>query len=139
MLAQAILLLLIFWSGRRGGRTSLAARATGSALMLGGISLGLLSGRRLGRNLTPLPAPIEGGELVTSGAYAYVRHPIYSALLLLCTGFGLWRGDGAALLYTALLAVLFDRKATFEEGQLAAKYPDYPAYRRRVGKFWPKL
>ena len=113
MLVQAILLLLIFWSGRRGGRTSIAARATGSALMLGGISLGLLSGRRLGRNLTPLPAPIEGGTLVTSGAYAYVRHPIYSALLLLCTGFGIWRGSGPALGYTAILALLFDRKTAF--------------------------
>ena len=41
--------------------------------------------------------------------------------------------------WTALLALLFDRKATFEEAKLAAQYPAYPAYMRRVGKFWPRL
>lgn len=137
VLIQAALLLLVFWSGRRGkaGR----ARRLGAGFMLGGVTLGLLSGRTLGHNLTPLPYPIPQGELVTRGAYAHLRHPIYTALLLLCSGFGLWRGSRAALAYTALLALLFDRKAAFEEQKLAAQYPEYREYQRRVGKFWPRL
>ena len=37
-------------------------------------------------NLTPFAAPVEGNELKTTGAFSYVRHPIYGGLLVAATG-----------------------------------------------------
>ena len=39
-------------------------------------------------NLTPFAAPVEGNELKTTGAFSYVRHPIYGGLLVAATGLG---------------------------------------------------
>lgn len=53
---------------------------------LGAIALGVLD---LGAgNLTPFAAPVEDNELKTTGAFAYVRHPIYGGLLVAATGLG---------------------------------------------------
>jgi len=52
----------------------------------GGVLLGVIAGARLGGSLTPSPIPRESGELTTSGVYRFVRHPIYSALLLVGLG-----------------------------------------------------
>jgi protein-S-isoprenylcysteine O-methyltransferase Ste14 len=48
--------------------------------------MGLGGVRSLGGNLTPLPAPREGGELVATGIFARVRHPLYASVMAM--GFG---------------------------------------------------
>lgn len=87
---------------------------------------------RLGRQLVPQPSPIADGELVTHGLYGIVRHPIYTAVLLLITGALLRTPSltGGVVLVAAV--VFFDRKAAYEERLLTATYPDYAAYREAV-------
>jgi protein-S-isoprenylcysteine O-methyltransferase Ste14 len=115
-----------------------AALTVVSMVLVGmGIVLGMVAGARLGGSLTPSPIPRESGQLATSGVYRFVRHPIYSALLLVGLGLAL---RGASLwhvvVFVALLALL-EVKARAEEAMLMRKYEGYASYASRVGRFFP--
>jgi protein-S-isoprenylcysteine O-methyltransferase Ste14 len=112
-------------------------RALGLLLLaLGGVfgTWGILA---LGKNLTAFPKPIEGGVLVTSGPYAYVRHPIYSGLILGTLGWGLFRASLLGVGLALVLFIFFDLKSRQEERWLAEAYAGYPEYQRRVRKLIP--
>ncbi len=101
------------------------------ATVLGGL-LAWRSAVALGRNLVPMPEPIAGGSLVTEGPFRYVRHPIYTAIVLGFAGVSLLFNSWFAALGTALLYLLFAHKSRYEEGLLRIAYPNYQAYVRRV-------
>jgi protein-S-isoprenylcysteine O-methyltransferase Ste14 len=112
-------------------------RIAGSLLMLGGAATALAGGFNLGRDLTPFVRPREQGVLHESGVYRLVRHPIYSGLLQLAFGWGLWVHGWLTLGYGLLLLALLDRKARREEEWLLQRFPGYADYRRRVRRFLP--
>ena len=93
----------------------------------------------LGKNLTPLPYPIENGELVQTGIYGIVRHPLYSGLILAALGWTIFQMSISHLIATAILLIFFDIKARREETWLLEKYPDYSDYRQRVKKLIPGI
>ncbi len=138
MVLQFLLLALIFF---------LPAVAIGqfSSLLLGSVMkffgwiLLIWAALSLGRNLTPLPKPKTDAQLVTSGAFAWMRHPIYSALLLLSFGASLERGHGIALGLCVCLAVLLELKSRREEAWLLEQFAAYAEYRDRVKKFIPMI
>jgi protein-S-isoprenylcysteine O-methyltransferase Ste14 len=76
-------------------------------------------------------------ELVTSGPYHLVRHPIYSGVLLAGVGTAvalswLW------LIGVVLAGVYFVYSATVEERNMAKQFPEtYPAYQRSTRMFTP--
>jgi protein-S-isoprenylcysteine O-methyltransferase Ste14 len=80
--------------------------------------------------------PTEGG-LVTSGPYALVRHPIYTALLLFAwTGVAVnftWLRFAVGLVITAMLLT----RMLLEERLLLPKYPEYADYSRRTSRVVP--
>jgi protein-S-isoprenylcysteine O-methyltransferase Ste14 len=98
-----------------------------------------LAGLNLGRNLTPLPKPKIDAQLVTTGIFARMRHPIYTALMLITFGTSLERGDLIALILSACLVVLLEFKSRREEIWLLEQFSDYAAYRVRVKKFLPGI
>jgi protein-S-isoprenylcysteine O-methyltransferase Ste14 len=109
----------------------------GGVLVLLGAWAGLRGDRHLGAYRTPFPKPKADGQLVTSGIYAHVRHPLYLAVILL--GFGwalLWRSV-PALAVAAAQMPFFDAKARREERWLRQKYLEYQSYARRVSRFIP--
>lgn len=77
--------------------------------------------------------------MVAHGAYHWVRHPIYSGIILGAFGLALLRGGWLGLLYAVILFVFFDIKSRREEQWLCEKYVDYPAYQQRVAKLIPFL
>jgi protein-S-isoprenylcysteine O-methyltransferase Ste14 len=91
----------------------------------------------LGPNLSALPAPAPNGEMVVSGPYERIRHPIYAGVALLAIGWAFLVVSPAALVVAALLAVWLDLKARREEVWLAERYPGYDAYRARTSRFIP--
>ena len=126
--------------GRLAGSPAPGSRLAAAVLAGVALAIGLAAGRGLGRSLTPTVVPVAEGQLVTGGLYAWVRHPIYLAVILLLTGMALWSGRWGAGLLVALLAYgYFDRKAAAEERLLLARYPGYAAYRTRVGKLLPRF
>ncbi len=142
VLLQFALMGLIAW---RAGPRFLALQASGLAwvVLAAGIALGLwaLSANRPGNfNIRPVPKP--GGQLVRSGPYAHIRHPMYAAILLMGLA-GVYGVDipGRTLVGTAffaLLAVLWV-KAGLEERWMLAQHPDYAAYQKESSRFIPWL
>ena len=108
-------------------------RRLGMALLLLGVLVLAWGIRSLGRSLTPGTEPLAGAELVTSGAYSYVRHPIYTGLVLVLAGYTLaWSNWTLALLFGFLALKYFQAKATVEESWLVERFPGYKSYMRRV-------
>ncbi len=128
MVAQFILLALIFLLP---DTDFLRFQATflGTILKFLGWALLLWAGLSLGKNLTPLPKPKENASLITTGAFAWMRHPIYTALMLLTFGGSLERGHGLALLFSMCLVVLLEFKSRREEQWLLEQFVDYAAYK----------
>jgi len=117
----------------------IATVVIGLVLVALGVGIALAAGATLGRTLTPSPIPKADGQLVTGGVFAFVRHPIYSGLLVLGLGLVVIGASVLHLLaWVALLAVLMT-KARFEERMLADQYPDYRAYAARVGRLVPGI
>jgi protein-S-isoprenylcysteine O-methyltransferase Ste14 len=105
--------------------------AIGLALFALGLALAVWARVYIGRNWgTPMSRKDEP-ELVTTGPYARIRHPIYTGLILALLGTAL-----ATTLYglipAAVLAFVFDLKARLEEGWLLERYPSYGEYRTRT-------
>lgn len=103
-------------------------------MALGLIVKGLLD---LGRNLTPLPYPKDNGELVQSGAYSIVRHPLYSGIIFAALSWVVFQFSLSHLIATAVLFAFFNTKASREETWLSQKYPEYPDYQQRVKRLIP--
>ena len=110
-----------------------------SILGLGGLILIIKGLIDLGKNLTPLPYPIENGELDQTGIYGIVRHPLYSGLILVALGWTLFQMSISHLIASGILIIFFDIKANREETWLTKKYPDYSEYRQRVQKLIPGI
>ncbi len=146
VVAQLILMGLVFLGPRRvAGRPAwlfpLAAACpiVGSALMIVGGSLLVAGLVRLGHGLTPLPYPKNGAELIQTGPFGLVRHPMYGGGLILAFGWAVLIQGWLTLLYVVLLSVFLDAKSRREERWLAERFPEYRAYQRRVRKLIPFL
>jgi protein-S-isoprenylcysteine O-methyltransferase Ste14 len=103
---------------------------------LGGL-LGLAGVLSLGTNITAVPHPKDDAVFVQSGAYKFVRHPIYSGILLGGIGFAFVVNGTLTFLYVLALFIFFDVKSRREEKWLAKKFPAYPAYQKQVRKLIP--
>ncbi len=77
----------------------------------------------LGRGVTPLPYPKDGADLIRTGPYAIVRHPMYSGGLGLGLGWALYVQGWLTLGYAVALFVFLDAKSRREERWLAEKFP----------------
>lgn len=105
-------------------------------LLAVGAAGGVASALHLGRALTPHPQP-NGAGLVARGIYRWARHPMYTALIIICAGVALGRGVIVSWALVAALMVFFDIKARFEERYLLGVYDGYAEYAARTGKFLP--
>ena len=115
------------------------AAGLGVVFVLIGAWLGIAGVRVLGMNRTPFPEPKQGSQLVTTGIYARVRHPLYASVIALGLGWALLWRSGPALALAAVQAAFFHAKARLEERLLPAQFPDYADYARRVPRFIPRL
>ena len=108
-------------------------RRLGLALMAAGGLVALWGIRSLGRNLTPGTEPLPGAKLITTGAYARVRHPIYAGVVLLLAGYTLaWSNWTLGLVVGFIALQYFQAKATAEERWLVERFPAYSTYMRQV-------
>ena len=104
-----------------------------------GIIILFFSIKQLGGSLTANPVPRESGRLIETGLYKYVRHPIYTGLLLATLGSCVQSMAVVKFFFWFLLLVVLIYKARFEEKLLAAKYSTYTDYMKRTGRFVPRL
>jgi protein-S-isoprenylcysteine O-methyltransferase Ste14 len=74
----------------------------------------------------------RGHHVISSGPYAWVRHPMYSGGILFCVGIPLLLGSWWGLVISPVFAVLFAVRAGIEERELIAGLPGYGDYATRV-------
>lgn len=144
VVAQLVLFAVIAVAGLRDLVGHGSASPWGAAVMLAGIAAMVVGGLvavcgawSLGASLSPFPRPIAGAPLIESGVYRFVRHPIYSGLVLVAVGWGLVTASIAAIATAGLLFLLFAGKSRREEIWLAAAHPEYGAYQRRTKRLIP--
>jgi protein-S-isoprenylcysteine O-methyltransferase Ste14 len=112
----------------------------GVALTAGGLLFTVWARIQIGRNWSGIVTIKEGHELVTSGPYAIVRHPIYTGLLLAFIGSALARAEWRGILAVAIALWALWRKLRFEERWMREQFGEsYQAYSRRVAALVPFL
>lgn len=139
---QFLLIFLLVLSPRMDspyGGASEVIGLVGLALIMTGSAVLLFSFLKLGNSLTALPIPREQGQLVTTGLYSRVRHPIYFGLLVMGFGVILDAGYWPQIIVYMLLYALLNTKAEFEESLLREKYPQYKQYAEKTPRFFPRL
>ena len=74
----------------------------------------------------------RGHQVISTGPYAFVRHPMYSGAIFYFFGMGLLLGSWGAVAIAAAIVALFGLRAVWEENTLIAELPGYAAYATRV-------
>ena len=118
---------------------SLPMAVSGAIIATLGVILAFSARAAIGRNWGPPATRRTDTELVTTGPYAFVRHPIYGGILLMMIGTAIgliptwWLVAAAAGIY-------FLYSARAEERFMTERFPDsYPAYRARTKMLIPLL
>ncbi len=114
-------------------------RIVGTFLTALGIAFAVWARRHIGRNWSGRPTMKIGHELVTSGPYRFVRHPIYTGILIALFGSGLVNGPTWMVAFI-LFALIFSWRIHVEETYMMELFPgQYPAYRARTRALIPFL
>ena len=92
----------------------------------------LIAIKDLGRNLSPFPRPKANSNLVTTGIYRFMRHPMYYSLIIISFGVFLTKLSIYYLCLTITLALLIKFKIILEEQYLKNKFKNYFLYKKVV-------
>ena len=92
----------------------------------------LIAIKDLGPNLSPLPRPKANSNLVTTGIYRFMRHPMYYSLIIISFGVFLTKLSIYHLCLTITLALLIKFKIILEEQYLKNKFKNYFLYKNVV-------
>src|SRR2546421_11716055 len=132
-----VFVLLMGWRGRSlatGPRLwshTLTTGVTADVVTFLGLLLTLWARVVLGGNWSSGVAFKEQHELIERGPYAYVRHPIYSGVLLMFLGIAIFRGSAAGFILLAIIVVGLWLKALEEEKLLTRLFGEaYPRYQK---------
>lgn len=128
------------WLSERFVPKAVPVHAIGLAITVAGLALACWSRYLLGRNWSSVVQLKQDHELIDTGPYAVVRHPIYTGLLMAFLGTALKVGDWRGLLAVAIVFVSFWRKLRTEERWLGEQFgARYDAYRQRTKALLPGL
>jgi protein-S-isoprenylcysteine O-methyltransferase Ste14 len=111
----------------------------GALAAAAGIAFAIWARHHIGRNWSGQVTIRKDHELIRTGPYARIRHPIYTGLLLALAGTTIATGEYRAILAFALIAVGFTVKAKREESLLLTEFgPSFDEHRRQTGFFLPR-
>jgi protein-S-isoprenylcysteine O-methyltransferase Ste14 len=114
--------------------------AAGLALTYAGAALAIWARWSLGENWSAEVSVKTDHQLIRSGPYAHVRHPIYAGLLLAVIGTAVVIGEWRGLLAILIWSVGHTLKAKREEAVMIATFGDqYQQHRTETGFLLPRL
>jgi protein-S-isoprenylcysteine O-methyltransferase Ste14 len=90
-------------------------------------------------NLNIVPTLKDKHQLVTHGIYRFIRHPMYTSVLLLCLALTLTNPHNPALFIMLVLLVDLVLKSNLEEKLLTERFSTYQDYKNKTGRFLPFL
>ncbi len=94
---------------------------------------------QLGHTLSPFPKPKSNSKLLSGGVFALVRHPIYSGLILAAGARAIYQQSAYQLILSAVFLLFFFLKSQYEEANMQRQFPEYQDYKKRTGRFFPRL
>lgn len=110
----------------------------GAALTVAGLLFSVWARNHIGTNWSAIVTIKQDHQLIISGPYALVRHPIYTGLLLAFIGSALARGEWRGVLAVVIAFAAFWRKLRLEERWMHEQFGDaYSAYSSRVAALIP--
>ena len=92
----------------------------------------LVAIKDLGKNLSPLPRPINNSNLVTTGIYRFTRHPMYYSLIFISFGVFITKLSIYYLFLSISLGLIIKFKIALEEQYLNNKFKNYLLYKNEV-------
>lgn len=111
---------------------------TGCLLCIGGLAFCIWARISIGRNWSGVVTLKEEHELIQRGPYQWVRHPIYTGLLIMYLATAMILGRGAGFIGLLFIFVSFWIKLDAEEKLMLKQFPDrYSTYQRRVKRIIP--
>jgi protein-S-isoprenylcysteine O-methyltransferase Ste14 len=111
----------------------------GVLLTAAGVAIATWARWHLGANWSGVVTLKEGHELIRSGPYRTIRHPIYTGILLAMLGSAIAVGEIRGLLAVAIAWLSFYTKARREESLLTQEFGDrFAEHLRRTGMFLPR-
>lgn len=112
----------------------------GAVITVAGIGIAVWARRHLGKNWSADVTIREGHALIRTGPYTYIRHPIYSGMLLGILGTAIAVGEYRGLVALAIFWIGWAHKAKKEESYLAAEFgPAFAEHKRLTGFFLPRI
>jgi len=90
-------------------------------------------------NLNILPELKKEHNLVESGIYSFIRHPMYTSVMLFCLALALSRFDAISLGVFAILCIDLYFKSKKEESYLLDRFQSYKEYKSKTSRFLPFL
>ncbi len=112
----------------------------GAAITASGLLFSVWARLHIGANWSSAVTIKQDHELIASGPYSYVRHPIYTGILLGFVGSAIARDEWRGVLAVAIALGALWRKLSIEERWLSQEFGDaYADYRRRVAALIPYL
>jgi protein-S-isoprenylcysteine O-methyltransferase Ste14 len=130
----------LHWLGMRFLPDTMIPYWLGLLMVIAGLAFAVWARMHLGRNWSGTVTVKENHELIRSGPYAIVRHPIYTGLLLAILGTAVVLGEWRGLLAFCFLTIAFLLKLRREERFMEESFPDtYPSYRAQVPALIPLL
>jgi protein-S-isoprenylcysteine O-methyltransferase Ste14 len=112
----------------------------GTALTAAGIAVACWARYHLGENWSGTVTLKENHELIRTGPYRNIRHPIYTGILLALLGTAIAVGEVRAIIAVAIAYTSFYTKARREESFLSQEFgPKFAEHQRHTGMFLPRL
>ncbi len=119
---------------------ALIVKLIGLAAECAGLALAIWARRILGRNWSGEITIKTDHQLIRTGPYGLVRHPIYTALLSMYLGTAIVSGQMHALLGLVLGIIAYLRKTRLEEANLVRAFgTEYDSYRNQTSALIPGL
>ncbi len=109
----------------------------GATICMAGLGFTIWARTILGRNWSSEVRFKQGHELVTTGPYRFVRHPIYTGVLLMCLGPAIQIGQLHCWLGTVVIGIGLWIKLKQEEQIMLQHFAEYEDYRKRVKALVP--
>lgn len=112
----------------------------GVAVTAAGVGLAIWARRHIGSNWSGIVTLKEGHELIRTGPYHSIRHPIYTGMLIALLGSAITIGEVRGLIALMAAWLSFYVKARREESFLSQEFgPAFETHKRSTGMFLPKL
>jgi protein-S-isoprenylcysteine O-methyltransferase Ste14 len=146
MIPLAVAYLLLFYQGTSFGWlgkrfvTDSSAAVIGVLLTAAGVAFAIWARWHLGANWSAIVSIREQHELIRTGPYRRVRHPIYTGMLQAMAGTALVLGEVRGLLAFAITLFAFYWKARKEEAWLTREFGEtFEAHTKQTGMFLPRV